>query len=66
MKYLVWDCKLIIPADSIVPDGFNNVPRRAAIDAVEALGIAVKGCFSGWGGKLTEIEESIIENSPSL
>jgi len=62
MKYQVWECKIVIPFDSKLPDGFDQPPRRAAIEAVERKGIKVLECFSGWGGELTDIENDITEN----
>lgn len=32
-----------------MPAGFDQIPRRAAIDAIEEHGIKVENCFSGWG-----------------
>lgn len=61
-KYQVWECKIVIPFDSKVPNDFDRPPRRAAIEAVEKAGIEVLECFSGWGGKLSEIETDIADN----
>lgn len=60
-KYRVWACKIVVPADAQLPDGFDAPPRRAAIEAVEEAGIDVFGCFSGWAGELTEIELQVLE-----
>ena len=60
-EYKVWDCKIVVASEPGVPDGFDAVPRRAAIDAIEEKGIEVISCFSGWGGELTDIEIEIIE-----
>ena len=36
MKYKVWDCKLVLHPDTPIPTiGFDSVPRRAVIEAVE-------------------------------
>lgn len=59
-KYKVWDCKIVVPIDTELPDGFDAPPRSAAMEAVENAGITVVSCFSGWGGKLTKIEAEII------
>lgn len=56
-KVKVWTCKIIVPEDFELPAGFDSPPRRAAIEAVEASGIEVIGCSSGWGGQLTKDEE---------
>lgn len=61
MKYQVWDCKIVVPADIELPNGFDNPPRRAAVEAVRAAGIPILGCFSGWAGRLTEVEHDIID-----
>jgi hypothetical protein len=60
MKYRVWECKLVIPFDTEVPSEFDAVPRRAAINAV-APHAQILVCFSGWGGKLTESEQQIVD-----
>ena len=58
--YKVWDCKIVVPNDAELPDGFDLPPRRAAIEAVENAGITVLSCFSGWGGTLTKIQAKIV------
>lgn len=60
-KYRVWSCKIVVPADAQLPGGFDAPPRCAAIAAVEDAGIYVFGCFSGWGGELTEGELRVLE-----
>lgn len=62
--YRVWECKIVVPHDAPMPSGFDAVPRRAAIEAVEAFGVDVVCCFSGWGGSLDETEIAVIENKP--
>ena len=52
-KYKVWTCKIIIP-DVETPSGFDSPPRMAAIEAIEAAGIEVLVCASGWGGTLDD------------
>lgn len=59
MKYKVWTCKIVVPGDTILPDGFDAPPRRAAINAVERAGILVLDCYSGWNGRLTPAEKAI-------
>ncbi len=61
-KYRVWECKIVVPMDAVLPNGFDFPPRRAAIETVEAHGIEVVSCFSGWGGSLDESELAVIEN----
>ena len=31
------------------PEGFDSIPRSAAIEAIEKAGINIKDCWSGWG-----------------
>lgn len=61
MKYQVWECKIVVPADAKLPDGFDQPPRRAALNAVEKSDINVLACFSGWGGQLTACEEEYVD-----
>lgn len=56
-KFKVWECKIIVPEGAILPPGFDNPPRTAAIAAVEAAGVEILGCSSGWGGSLSKEEE---------
>lgn len=60
-KYRVWSCKIVVPFEAELPDGFDHPPRRAAIEAVEHAGIDVLSCFSGWGGELDKIEEHLVD-----
>lgn len=61
MNYKVWDCKIVVPFDSKLPNGFDSPPRTAAMRAIEKAGITVISCFSGWGGLLTDVEKEIVE-----
>ena len=38
-------------------NGFDSVPRTAAIEAIESYGIEVKDCWSGWGCTKKRFEE---------
>ena len=60
-KYRVWSCKIIVPQDAELPEGFDGPPRCAAIEAVELEGIDILGCFSGWGGELNDVEKEVLE-----
>ena len=64
-KYKVWDCKIVIPIEAKVPDGFDAPPRTAAINAVVGAGINVCACFSGWAGTLTQTELKIVSEQES-
>lgn len=63
MKYKVWECKIVVPGDTELPNGFDAPPRSAAIAAVEGSGISVLSCYSGWGGTLTKEEEQAMNDS---
>ena len=60
-RYKVWECKIAVPADAVLPEGFDFPPRRAAMEAVDAAGIPVLYCFSGWGGSRTEGQAEVAE-----
>ena len=60
--YRVWTCKIVVPADTKLPIGFDSPPRQAAIRAVEVAGISILTCFSGWGGKLSDSERMIVDH----
>lgn len=61
--YKVWECKIVVPADAALPDGFDLPPRLAAKRAVLQAGINVISCFSGWGGTLTDAERQCCEKN---
>lgn len=63
--YQVWGCQIVVRGDAKRPDGFDAPPRSAAIRAIEARGIEVVACFSGWGGKLTPEQRAIVEEQDS-
>lgn len=44
-----WVCIIERINDGELPHGFDSVPRRAAIDAIEKKGVLIKECWSGWG-----------------
>ena len=66
IKYKVWECKIVVPADAELPAGFDRVPRNAAQNAVADAGIEVVTTFSGWGGGLDDIEQAIVEAEDAL
>ena len=66
MNYRVWDCQIVVSADAQLPEGFDFPPRTAAINAVEAAGIEVVLCFSGWGGSLTGMRRGICDATQAV
>lgn len=60
-KYRVWECKIVVE-DQDLPNGFDGPPRVAAIDAIQRHAVSVLSCFSGWGGKLTRLEERLVDH----
>ena len=65
IKYKVWECKIVVPNDTELPNGFDCVPRHGAIDAINKHNIDVLDCFSGWGGKLTKTEQECVVRDQS-
>ncbi len=59
--YKVWECKIVVSKDAVLPRGFDNPPRQASIKAVESAGVNVISCFSGWSGNLTDNEKKIVD-----
>ncbi len=57
-RFKIWDCKILVPISADLPAGFDSPPRQAAIEAIEAEGIEVLHCASGWGGKLSDEEQA--------
>jgi hypothetical protein len=57
----VWTCKIVLPNDASLSDGADFPPRRAAMEAVTGItDRPIVGCFSGWGGTLTESEAAYL------
>lgn len=65
-KYKVWECKIVVPANTDLPRGFDAPLREAAIAAIYKHNIKLLGCFSGWNGKLIPDEEEIIDRDVKL
>lgn len=63
MKYKVWNCKIVVPNDVELPQGFDSPPRRAAIEIIENYDVPVISCFSGWDGKLTDEQERFVDRN---
>jgi len=59
-KLQVWECKVVVPAGDL-PNGFDSPPRQAVIEAIEAAGVEVWGCSSGWGGSLSKHEQEAFD-----
>lgn len=62
-EYRVWDCKIVVPSGEELPQGFDSPPRIAAIKAVEAAGVEVVSCFSGWAGSLTPTQLELVRET---
>ena len=57
----VWECKVVLPDDTELPDGADLPMRDAVRSACEKMtGHWPRTIFSGWGGSLTEIEKSVM------
>lgn len=61
IRYRVWECRVIVPADAPLPDGFDAPPRRAVIDAITSRGIDILRCASGWGHTPTDDELGVLD-----
>jgi len=61
MKYKTWECKIVVPMDAKLPEGFDSPPRWAAMGAVARAGVPVLACFSGWGGELTATQQECVD-----
>ena len=60
----VWQCKLVLPEDANLPDGADLPMRQALQSACEELtGQQPIDIFSGWGGKLTKIEQRLVRSN---
>ncbi|USL89981.1 hypothetical protein [Vibrio phage vB_VpaS_CHI] len=55
-RFNVWECKLVIPEDTELPNGADNPFRKAVLQVAKDLDLPVEGCLSGWGGSLTRSE----------
>lgn len=62
-EFKVWECKIVVPSNSLMPPGFDSPPRLAARQAIQDAGIEVVAVLSGWGGSLTAIELEVIEGT---
>lgn len=55
-KYQVWECKLIVPENIELPNGFDSPPRMAVKEVMYKHNIPIVALFSGWGGRLDKGE----------
>ena len=48
---LIWECTVIIHNEELddLPNGADWPPRKAAVEAIENLGLSVHSVSSGWG-----------------
>lgn len=59
-----WDCKVGIRGEGFeLPPG-ADLPMREAVCVAfkEIVGVEPEFCFSGWGAKLTVVEQSVVDN----
>mgnify|MGYP003675702413 FL=1 len=47
----IWECTVIIHNEELndMPNGADYPPRKAAVEAIESLGLSVHSVSSGWG-----------------
>lgn len=59
----IWECKVGMLGDAIMPDGCD-FPMREAVRSAYAriVGAEPQFCFSGWSASLTEGELAVIED----
>lgn len=50
-------CIIEVDTKRKLPAGFDSVPRRAAIDAVESKKFSIRNCWSGWGTSKKRIDD---------
>lgn len=59
---IVWECKIGSLEDIDLPEGADFPMRQAIKEAYRKLtGKEIDFCFTGWGGKLTKMELSVIK-----
>jgi hypothetical protein len=48
---LIWECTVIIHNEELndLPNGADWPPRKAAVEAIESLGLSINSVSSGWG-----------------
>lgn len=59
----VWECKIGEPGDEELPPGADG-PMRSAVEQAyqELVGRPADFAFSGWGGRLTEVQRAVHED----
>jgi hypothetical protein len=52
-KERIWDCSVMTYNEEIneLPNGADEPPRKAVVDAIESLGLSVHSISSGWGSE---------------
>ena len=50
----IWECTVITHNDELsdLPNGADYQPRKAAVEAIEQLGLSVHSVSSGWGSEI--------------
>jgi len=65
-KHKVWECKIVVPANTKLPSSFDGPLRQAVIKTIYEYNMKLLGCFSGWNGKLEPEQEKIIDREIKL
>jgi hypothetical protein len=60
----VWVCKIGTDENVEIPKGADAPMRQAVQEAFEKVtGVGARYAFTGWGGQLTKIERSIVDDT---
>jgi len=65
-EYKVWQCRIYVHEDAILPNGFDSPPRCAAERAITDEGIEVVANFSGWGERPYAGEVAVIDHNDDV
>ena len=60
-NYKVWECRLVVPENTVLPDGFDLPLRVAVVRVLEIYDMDIVALFSGWGYEVTDVERRVIE-----
>lgn len=63
MVQKIWDCKIGFNSDEELPDGSDSPMRQAVREAfLKVTGHEEEFLFSGWAGKLTAVEQNVVDS----